>query len=997
MNVKTFQTKMTQATNGAKKKLQDLKNSNDKNEIAIKVTNEDAKKQIDQVKKSLDSLKKQTSLSFDPNDTSGMTINGKKDDSKNSTSKATEDLKDSELNFDPNVFSGTISVASEKIAKEKSEIEKQMQELADKLDKTPKGAAYDELINKISILNRKAQGLPENIGKVNNSFPKDNSKVEVENNDQSAESNTVNIFGAIKNKIASIIPAVQQFKQSLRGTNTKELELVKYKISEIEEKLKKAQNGEIHLSSKELVEAEAQLERLNNKKDKLENKKGGNAFSGISNDSKKAESSMNRLSGVTVKIKNQIKQLGSSVKMGLGQILRYAGALFSLRGIYSLLSSSAQTWLSSQNAGAKQLSANIDYMKYAMGSALAPIIQFVTNLVYQLMKAIQSVAYALTGVNIFAKASASSYSSMAKSAGKAKDATKQLAGVHSEINNVQTNKSGSSGGAGTPSFNLSGLDNTPNSIIDAIKSGNWYEVGSIIGQKLNEAMDSIPWNKIQDGARKIGTNIAQFLNGFIATTNWNQVGNTFAQGLNTIIYFGYSFIATFNWGNFGQAIGNAINGFFQNVDWAVAGQTLSDGIKGILDIGITALKSFDPSAISNAIVEFITNVDWLGVAGKAIELALRALVEAFVVFPVQLGMAIGEKLKEGIDTAVQSVYGKIKENGGNVMLGLLEGIAEIGDNIGQWVVDHIFQPFIDGFKEIFGIHSPSTVMAEMGGYLIEGLKNGISDLWNKIKAPFVEFGNNVSSKFNEIKGKVTDWANNTKTTVSSWGNNVKSKVSECWTNASNTVRDKVNTLKTNISTGLNNARSTISGWGDNIKSTFTNLGRNAATWGKDLVDNMASGIRNNVQKVGSAVQGVASKIKGLLGFSEPEEGPLSNFHTYMPDMIDLMVEGIKSNTNRVKSEIEDLAGMMSYTINTDGIVDIPQINSKANAQEIKSRNSSYDSILSALSDMNSNDNNDRPIYLTIKVGDRILGEILLNDLRNKKRQTGKDIDAIIGD
>lgn len=992
MNVKTFQTKMTQATNGAKKKLQDLKNSNDKNEIAIKVTNEDAKKQIDQVKKSLDSLKKQTSLSFDPNDTSGMTINGKKDDSKNSTSKATEDLKDSELNFDPNVFSGTISVASEKIAKEKSEIEKQMQELADKLDKTPKGAAYDELINKISILNRKAQGLPENIGKVNNNFPKDNSKVEVENNDQSAESNTVNIFGAIKNKIASIIPAVQQFKQSLRGTNTKELELVKYKISEIEEKLKKAQNGEIHLSSKELVEAEAQLERLNNKKDKLENKKSGNAFSGISNDSKKAESSMNRLSGVTVKIKNQIKQLGSSVKTGLGQIFRYAGALFSLRGIYSLLSSSAQTWLSSQNAGAKQLSTNIDYMKYAMGSALAPVIQFVTNLVYQLMKAIQSVAYALTGVNIFAKASASSYSSMAKSAGKAKDATKQLVGVHSEINNVQTNKSGSSGGAGTPSLDLSGLDNTPNSIIDAIKNGNWYEVGSTIGQKLNEAMDSIPWEKIQNGARKIGTNIAQFLNGFIATTDWKKVGNTLAQSLNTILYLAQSFIKTFDWSGFGKALADGLTSLIGNIDWAAAGDTLSAGLKGILDVITAFFVSFDWSVVINGLLDFITGFDWNGVS-DALFRALGAACASLV----NLGMVIGEKINEAIASAKGFFQKRVEECGGNVVLGILKGIGDAVIGIAQWINEHIFQPFIDGFKQAFGIHSPSTVMAEMGGYLIEGLKNGISDLWNKIKAPFVEFGNNVSSKFNEIKGKVTDWANNTKTTVSNWGNNVKSKVSECWTNASNTVRDKVNTLKNNISTGLNNAKSTISGWGDNIKNTFTNLGRNAATWGKDLVDNMASGIRNNVQKVGSAVQGVASKIKGLLGFSEPEEGPLSNFHTYMPDMIDLMVAGIKSNTNRVKSEIEDLAGMMSYTINTDGIVDIPQINSKANAQEIKSRNSTYDSILSALSDMNSNDNNDRPIYLTIKVGDRTLGEILLNDLRNIKRQTGKDIEAIVGD
>lgn len=886
VNTQGMKNKLQQAVNFVKNKLQNFKESSEKNKIDLKVTNEDAKKQISQIQKQIDSLQEK--------------INARQ-------------MK--------------LNVINPQIDKMIDDTKKSV---------TPKG------INP----NDKAMDAT-----VNNAL----------NNNKD--------FTSLSSQAQKLYAEIEMYN--------KQLDVAKSKMVELNRQTSQTAN-----SQNKIVNA------IGNVKSKIgQAKTETNSF----------KNSFNQMTKISQTVKSNIKNISSGMKNGLKHVLTYAGALFSLRGIYSLLSSSAQTWLSSQNVGAKQLSANIDYMKYAMGSALAPVIQFVTNLVYQLMKAIQSVAYALTGVNIFAKASASSYSSMAKSAGKAKDATKQLAGVHSEINNVQTSKSGSSGGAGTPSFDLSGLDNTPNSIIDAIKNGNWYEVGSTIGQKLNEAMNSIPWGKIQDGARKIGTNIAQFLNGFIATTNWNQVGNTFAQGLNTIIYFGYSFITTFNWENFGQAISNAINGFFQNVDWAVAGQTLSDMIKGILDIGITALKSFDASLVANAIVEFITNVDWLGVAGKAIELALRALVEAFVVFPVQLGMAIGEKLKEGIDTAVQSVYGKIKENGGNVMFGLLEGIAEIGDNIGQWVVDHIFQPFIDGFKNIFGIHSPSTVMAEMGNYLVEGLLQGLSDLWNRIKAPFVEFGSNISNKFNEIKGNITNWASNTKTTVSNWGNNVKSKVSECWTNASNTVRDKVNTLKTNISTGLNNTKSTISGWGDSIKNTFTNLGRNASTWGKDLVSNMASGIQNNVHKVTNAVSSVAGKIKSFLHFTEPDEGPLSDFHTYMPDMIDLMAQGIKSNTNKVKSEIEDLAGMMSYTINTDGIVDIPQINSKANAQEIKSRNSSYDSILSALSDMNSNDNNDRPIYLTIKVGDRTLGEILLNDLRNIKRQTGKDIEAIVGD
>lgn len=886
VNTQGMKKKLQQAVNFVKNKLQNFKESSEKSKIDLKVTNEDAKKQISQIQKQIDSLQEK--------------INARQ-------------MK--------------LNVINPQIDKMIDDTKKSV---------TPKG------INP----NDKAMDAT-----VNNAL----------NNNKD--------FTSLSSQAQKLYAEIEMYN--------KQLDVAKSKMVELNRQTSQTAN-----SQNKIVNA------IGNVKSKIgQAKTETNSF----------KNSFNQMTKISQTVKSNIKNISSGMKNGLKHVLTYAGALFSLRGIYSLLSSSAQTWLSSQNAGAKQLSANIDYMKYAMGSALAPVIQFVTNLVYQLMKAIQSVAYALTGVNIFAKASASSYSSMAKSAGKAKDATKQLAGVHSEINNVQTNKSGSSGGAGTPSFDLSGLDNTPNSIIDAIKNGNWYEVGSTIGQKLNEAMDSIPWGKIQDGARKIGTNIAQFLNGFIATTDWNQVGNTFAQGLNTIIYFGYSFITTFNWGNFGQAIGNAINGFFQNVDWAVAGQTLSDGIKGILDSAIIAIENLDTTSIAKAIVDFVSNIDWWTIAGKVIELFLRALIEALIVLPVQLGMVLGEKLKEGIDRATEKIKEKTKESGGNVILGLLEGIAEIGDNIGNWVYEHIFKPFIDGFKKAFGIHSPSTVMTEMGVYLIEGLKNGISGLWDRIKSPFLEFGSNVSSKFNEIKGNITSWANNTKTTVSNWGSSVKSKVSECWSNASSTVKNKVDTLKNSISTGLNTAKNSVSNWGSNIKTTFTDLGRNAGNWGKDLVSNMASGIQNNVHKVTNAVSSVAGKIKSFLHFTEPDEGPLSNFHTYMPDMIDLMVAGIKSNTNRVKSEIEDLAGMMSYTINTDGIVDIPQINSKANAQEIKSRNSTYDSILSALSDMNSNDNNDRPIYLTIKVGDRTLGEILLNDLRNIKRQTGKDIEAIVGD
>lgn len=1026
VDTKAMTNKLQQTVNLTKKKMQNLKKSSENNEIAIKVNNKDAEKQISQLEKEINSLQSKINAS----QTSLKSVNVKADTIKEDTSLKERLEMATRTGYKNNYTKQEYNTLDNNISKSLNDNSdytyaiKQQEILKKNIEeyKTQIDVAKKKLIElgQVTLPKRTITGAKT----------------------MNVEKPDISIWDVLKNKIGQIKPAMQAVKQCFKnvfsgeifknedpfdlGESGNQIRLIEFKIDKLEAKIKGVQKGKIELSDEDIAKAEVELDRLYNQKEKLENEsKGeskGNFFSGFFSSLKKATPSMNSISGITIKIRNQIKQWGGGVKNGLGHVLKYAGALFSLRSIYSTLSGCAQSWLSSQNSGAKQLSANIDYMKYAMGSALAPVIQFITNLVYQLMKAIQSVAYALTGVNIFAKASASSYSSMAKSAGKAKDATKQLAGVHSEINNVQTNKSGSSGGAGTPSFDLSGLDNTPNSIIDAIKSGNWYEVGATIGKKLNEAMNSIPWDKIQSTAKSIGTNIAQFLNGFIATSDWKQVGNTFAQGINTVIYLGQSFVKTFKWENFGKAMGDGLTSFIKNIDWRALGDTLSSGIKGIFDTITGFCETFDWSVVINGLLDFIKGFDWNGVSDaifKALGSACASLVN--------LGMVIGEKINEALDSAKSFFQKKIEECGGNVVLGILKGIGDAVIGIGQWIYEHIFKPFIEGFKNAFGIHSPSTVMEEQGNFIIEGLKNGLIGIWDAVAGIFNGFAENIKNKFNKIKDEISEWAenvkskvkecwdnvsnkvkenvdnvknsiskgfNNAQNTISNWGNNVKSKISECWSNASNTVRDKVNILKNNISIGLNNAKTIISSWGDNIKTTFINLGQNATTWGRDLTENMASGIRNTAHKVGSAVQSVASKIKGFLGFSEPEEGPLSNFHTYMPDMIDLMVKGIKDNIGKVKNEIGNLAGTMSCTINTEAVTGIPSTNPTIKPINIKA-NRMLDTLSEAMA-YKRNENSDRPINLTVNVGSTKLGQILLDNLRDMKRQSGKDIEALVG-
>lgn len=95
---------------------------------------------------------------------------------------------------------------------------------------------------------------------------------------------------------------------------------------------------------------------------------------------------------------------------------------------------------------------------------------------------------------------------------------------------------------------------------------------------------------------------------------------------------------------------------------------------------------------------------------------------------------------------------------------------------------------------------------------------------------------------------------------------------------------------------------------------FKDLPGQAMTWGKDLIDSFVNGIKSKITAVTDAVKGVANKVKDFLGFSEPKEGPLSNFHTYGPDMMDLYSQGIRGNAYKVVDAMEGVSKQIADTI-----------------------------------------------------------------------------------
>lgn len=98
---------------------------------------------------------------------------------------------------------------------------------------------------------------------------------------------------------------------------------------------------------------------------------------------------------------------------------------------------------------------------------------------------------------------------------------------------------------------------------------------------------------------------------------------------------------------------------------------------------------------------------------------------------------------------------------------------------------------------------------------------------------------------------------------------------------------------------------------DQLGNTLRSLGSQALQWGKDMMSNFINGIKSMIGGIGEAAKSAAATAASFLHFSEPDVGPLSNFHTFAPDMMKMFADGITRNIGTVRSALGGLTGMMA--------------------------------------------------------------------------------------
>lgn len=173
-------------------------------------------------------------------------------------------------------------------------------------------------------------------------------------------------------------------------------------------------------------------------------------------------------------------------------------------------------------------------------------------------------------------------------------------------------------------------------------------------------------------------------------------------------------------------------------------------VKSVLEIAIRALVTVlnGVALILDGIAD-VLNGDLKDGFNKIID----GMWELFKAIIVAFATAVAQAVELG-----KQVISKVFEIGKQIVLGLIKGIVSMMRFIGGLLKENLVDPVINAVKNLFGIHSPSTVFAEIGMQLINGLLQGISDTWGVIADFFHETVDSVGSFFDGLWEKVASGA-----------------------------------------------------------------------------------------------------------------------------------------------------------------------------------------------------------------------------------------------
>lgn len=582
-------------------------------------------------------------------------------------------------------------------------------------------------------------------------------------------------------------------------------------------------------------------------------------------------------------------------------------------------------WMGSAALSSATLRAALGNLQGAASTAAAPLLQAILPALTAIANAAATAFYYiaqlvsfLTGKSIGASQGAAKamgkYAKAAKSAGSAAD------GALAKFDELDVLDKNSGGGAGaiTPNYDFNTDNPFLDEILQAIKDGDWYGVGQLIGEKLRDSLNAIPWPDIQDKARAWATNIANCINGFIEVPGlWEAIGHTVAQGLNTALIFAdtlmqgihwdslgaglargittavaeldwpllgrvltdgmraailtlYSFVQTYTgWADLGNSIAACINSAITNIPWMEAGLGLSGFVVGLLHTLIATVQGTDWTALGQNIVSMVSAIDWVGLFSAMGTLAIDVLQAINGILDQVDWGVVGQKIMECIEavdwTGILSQLGEIINNNWPLLLAILGAalLPQISTFILSTVLGAVLNAlavFIASVVASIGLW-PLLLVAAVSVILaaiIETLRKHGDD----IRAGVDKFGETIADIIRSAGEKVKEIWNGLWLTVKLIGMQLWEDITQGWNDFWTNIGTALDSAAADIQQGWNDAWTAVSDFVSDIWEGIT-----------DTIETAINGIIGLVNSMISAIVGGVNGVIGVLngfGFDVPE-------------------------------------------------------------------------------------------------------------------------------
>ncbi len=270
--------------------------------------------------------------------------------------------------------------------------------------------------------------------------------------------------------------------------------------------------------------------------------------------------------------------------------------------------------------------------------------------------------------------------------------------------------------------------------------------------------------------------------------------------------------------------------------------------------------------------------------------------------------------------------------------------------------------------------------------ILTAIQTVFTTVWNTIKAVVTAvvsaIQNFITTAWNTIKSVVTAVMNAIHSVVSGAWNNVKAVTSSVLNAVRSAVSTVFNSVVSNIRTAMGNVYSTIVSGFNQAVSFITGLASSAFRWGADLINGIVNGIRSAIGNVVSAVSDVANAIRSRLHFSVPDEGPLTDYESWMPDFMKGLAQGIEKSKGMVKQAVEGVAADMAIS---------PKVSAMETAQMQVSSMDSIRQMVSGIQEMfaGMQDNgNMGTICIPVYIGGTLLDEVVVNAQARQNLRSG---------